>query len=104
MKLNDLPLFRQKVLKLLLKIPKGRITTYKAIAEKLGTKACRAVGSALGKNPWPDKYPCFKVVNSDGRLGGFGLGIKDKIRRLKRENIQVKNSKIVDFEEKIYYF
>jgi deoxyribonuclease V len=42
--------------------------------------------------------PCFKIVKSDGSLGGFGLGITDKIRRLKNDGIEVKNGKIIDFE------
>jgi deoxyribonuclease V len=42
--------------------------------------------------------PCFKIVHSDGRLGGFGLGIHDKIRRLHQDSISVNNGRIVDFE------
>jgi len=52
----------------------------------------------MNQNPDADTMPCFKIVHSDGRLGGFGLGIDDKIRRLKQEKINVEDGKIVDFE------
>jgi hypothetical protein len=42
--------------------------------------------------------PCFKIVKSDGSLGGFGLGINDKVRRLKNDGIEVKNGKIINFD------
>jgi len=94
--------FDQRVHKILLKIPKGKVTTYKEIAEALGTKAYRAVGSALNRNKHPEMYPCYKVVNSDGRVGGFALGTNDKIRRLQKDGIEVVSGKIKDFNKKIY--
>jgi deoxyribonuclease V len=42
--------------------------------------------------------PCYKIVHSDGRLGGFGLGIDNKIKRLNKVNIEVKDGKIIDFQ------
>jgi deoxyribonuclease V len=53
----------------------------------------------MNQNPDADDMPCFKIVHSDGRLGGFGLGIDDKIRRLKQDSIHVNKGKIVDFED-----
>ena len=53
----------------------------------------------MNKNPNADTMPCFKIVKSDGSLGGFGLGINDKIRRLKEDGIAVKDGKIVDFKQ-----
>ncbi|MDH7506708.1 MAG: endonuclease V [Candidatus Thermoplasmatota archaeon] len=80
-------------------IPQGKISSYGAVAEALGDKiAARAVGRMMNQNPDADTMPCYKIVHSDGRLGGFGLGIDDKIRRLKQDKINVKNRKIVDFE------
>lgn len=52
----------------------------------------------MHNNPDADTMPCFKIVKSDGSVGGFGLGIKDKIRRLRQDGIEVKDGKIVDFE------
>ena len=80
-------------------IPRGRVSTYGAVAEALGSKTyARAVGRYMNKNPDADTMPCFKIVKSDGSLGGFGLGIKDKIRRLQQDGIEVKNGRIVHFD------
>ena len=80
-------------------IPVGRVSTYGAVAKALGNHGyARAVGKYMNKNPNADTMPCFKIVKSDGSLGGFGLGIDDKIRRLKEDGISVKNDKIVDFK------
>jgi deoxyribonuclease V len=81
-------------------IPPGQVSTYGAVAIALGDKvAARAVGRMMNQNPNADDMPCFKIVHSDGRLGGFGLGIDDKIRRLQQDSIHVNNGKIVDFED-----
>jgi len=86
--------FSERCYKILRKVPKGKVTTYKALAEKLNTKAYRAVGSAMNKNPYAPKVPCHRVINSNGELGGFALGIANKINLLKKEGIQIKNNKI----------
>ena len=96
--------FYNKVYKLCKKVPKGRVTTYKILAERLGTKAYRAVGTAMRKNPYAPIVPCHRVVNSDGGIGGFSSGVKKKIRMLKKEGVKVKNNKIVDFERVLYRF
>jgi len=81
-------------------IPAGRVSTYGAVAKALGNKSyARAVGKYMNKNPDADAMPCFKIVKSNGRLGGFGLGIHDKIRRLNKDGIMVKNGRIVDFQK-----
>ena len=81
-------------------IPAGRVSTYGAVAKALGNKNyARAVGKYMNKNPDADIMPCFKIVKSDGTLGGFGLGIDDKIRRLNNDGIMVKNGRIVDFKK-----
>ena len=81
-------------------IPKGRVSTYGAVAKALGDiVAARAVGRMMNQNPDPEDMPCFKIVYSDGKLGGFGLGIDDKIRRLKQDNVKVSDGNIVNFED-----
>jgi len=81
-------------------IPTGRVSTYGAVAKALGNKSyVRAVGKYMNKNPDADTMPCFKIVKSNGSLGGFGLGIDDKIRRLNKDGIMVKNGRIVDFKK-----
>ncbi len=56
------------------KIPYGSVSTYGAIAKKLGIKrgGAQAVGQALAKNPFPIIIPCHRVIKSDGTPGGFG--------------------------------
>lgn len=81
-------------------IPPGRVSTYGAVAKALGNKGyARAVGKWMNKNPDANTMPCFKIVSSDGSLGGFGLGLDDKIRRLNKDGIKVKDGRIVDFEK-----
>jgi methylated-DNA-[protein]-cysteine S-methyltransferase len=88
-----IPKFQEKVYKLCKKVPKGKVTTYKIIAKKLKTKAYRAVGSALNKNR-NKSVPCHRVVNSNGFVGGFSRGVKNKIKLLKKEGIEIKNKRI----------
>ncbi len=99
-------LFQQKVWKAMDLIPKGKVTTYKEIAKFLNTKAYQAVGSAVGKNPNAPKTPCHRVVNSDGRVGNYSGkgGVKRKIELLKNEGVEVKEGKIADFKNKMFYF
>ncbi len=96
--------FSDSVYSLAKKIPKGKVSTYKMIAEKLGCKAYQAVGNALNKNPYSPIVPCHRIVTSDGRLGGFATGIKNKIKLLGNEGIKIKQGKIIDFENKLYRF
>jgi len=69
-------------------IPKGQTRSYKWIAERIGRpKAFRAVGTALGKNPFAPAVPCHRVIKSDGTLGGFSApgGLESKTKLLKKE-------------------
>ncbi|MDG6229473.1 MAG: endonuclease V [Candidatus Thermoplasmatota archaeon] len=84
-------------------IPWGYVSTYGAVANALGdVRASRSVGRMMNQNPDADTMPCFKIVHSDGRIGGFGLGIDDKKRRLQEENIQVEDERIKHFEQ-VYF-
>jgi len=96
--------FDEKVWQLLKKIPRGRVTTYGAIARKLHSKGYRAVGMACHRNPYTPVAACHRVVCSDGSIGGFGSGVKKKIHILEREGIKVRKNKIVDFEKVLYKF
>ncbi|MBO5004547.1 MAG: methylated-DNA--[protein]-cysteine S-methyltransferase [Clostridia bacterium] len=87
----------QKVYNYLTTIPKGKVVTYKQIAEYLGNKGlARAVGNILHKNPDGNKYPCYKVLNSKGELAdAFVFGGKDvQKQRLEKEGIEVYNNKV----------
>ena len=72
-------IFELKVYKAVLTIPLGEVRTYKWVARKAGSpRACRAVGQALKRNPWPLIVPCHRVIASKGALGGFAWGVKRK--------------------------
>lgn len=96
--------FNQKCYELLSKIPKGKISTYKQIANILNTKAYRAVGNAMANNPNPIILPCHRVIKSNGYIGGYTLGVKKKISLLKNEGIVIKKNEIIDFEKHIHSF
>lgn len=89
---------------MLKKIPKGKVTTYKILARALNTKAYRAVGNVLHKNPNLIQTPCHRVIKSNGKIGGFVLGKSKKIKLLKSEGIPIKNNKVLDFEKHLYCF
>ncbi len=90
---------RNNIYKFLKKIPKGRITTYKLLGDAVGLHP-RVVGSLLRKN-FDKKVPCHRVVCSDGNIGGYNRGIKQKIKILESEGIKIKNGKIIDFKKKL---
>jgi methylated-DNA-[protein]-cysteine S-methyltransferase len=75
-------------------VPKGRVTTYKQIAKKLGTRGYRAVGGALNRNPYAPIVPCHRVVGSDGSLTGFAGGISSKRQLLVDEGVQIRKGKV----------
>ncbi len=92
----DLPLaaegtpFQQKVWGELLKIPYGNPTSYGELAKRTGNpKASRAVGLANGSNPIPIVIPCHRVIGSNGKLTGYGGGlrIKEKLLALERRQL-----------------
>ncbi|HSM95158.1 MAG TPA: methylated-DNA--[protein]-cysteine S-methyltransferase [Rhizomicrobium sp.] len=78
--------FQIKVWEALLKIPEGRMTTYGALAARLGdAKASRAVGTAVGRNPVSWLIPCHRVLGSDGALHGYHWGLVRKRSMLAME-------------------
>ncbi len=97
--------FNYRVWSALKLIPRGRVTTYKAIAKYICSPgAARAVGNACGKNPEAPKTPCHRVVKTNGGLGGYAGGVKKKIGLLKREGVRTEKGRVKDFEKKIYRF
>jgi methylated-DNA-[protein]-cysteine S-methyltransferase len=95
--------FNENVWKLCKQIPKGKVTTYKLIADELGNKAYRAVGGALNKNPYWPEVPCHRVVGSDGSLTGFASGLDKKRDLLIAEGIEIINDKI-DLKKCLFKF
>ncbi len=96
--------FSQKVWSLTKKIPRGKVTTYKIIAEKMGTRAYRAVGNALNRNPYAPVVPCHRVVGSDGSLTGYAHGLKRKKELLKKEGINVRSGRVSYLSKFLFKF
>ena len=92
---------------LLKKIPKGKVITYKELAIALNTKAYRAIGQILKKNKNPETIPCYKVIKTDGNIGGYcgssQKNINKKIKLLKKDGIKIENNKI-NLDKYLYKF
>ena len=96
--------FAEKCYHLLLRVPKGRVTTYKDLAEAMGTRAYRAVGQAMNRNPRLIEIPCHRVVCSNGEIGGYALGVEKKIELLQKEGVVVKGNRVEGMESILYRF
>jgi methylated-DNA-[protein]-cysteine S-methyltransferase len=96
--------FSQRCYELLRKIPYGKVTTYKEIALALDTKAFRAVGNAMNKNPDAPKVPCHRVVPSNGTLGGYAFGARKKKLLLESEGVSFDGDKIANFSDTLFSF
>ena len=93
--------FTEKVYEVVKKIPGGKTLSYKEVAKKAGSeKAFRAVGNILNKNFNP-LVPCHRVIKSNGQLGGYNRGSKNKQKILLKEgflkwyNLRMKNFVII---------
>ena len=96
-----------KALLLLKKIPKGKVTTYKELA-KAANSSPRAIGQVMRNNSDPVSCPCYKVVRSDGSLGGYmgktkGKAMEKKIILLRKDGIKVGKNHI-DISRYLYKF
>ena len=90
--------FQKRVYALAKKVPRGKVTSYSAIAKKLKSSP-RAVGQALRVNPFAPAVPCHRVVKADGTIGGFGgevsgKNIRKKIAMLRKEGVEIKENSI----------
>ncbi len=97
-------LFQKKTYQLLTTVPRGRVTTYKALADALGTKGYRAIGQFMKHNPYAPAVPCHRVVASTGTIGGFNGGITKKIRMLREEGVKISGKNIIDFPTVLFPF
>ena len=71
--------FREKVLEAERNIPYGETRSYGEVAKMVNNpRATRSVGSANAENPLPLYFPCHRIINSNGKLGGFGWGVDVK--------------------------
>jgi methylated-DNA-[protein]-cysteine S-methyltransferase len=82
--MEGVPQFHQRVYEVARSIPAGGTLSYGEVARRMGApRAARAVGQALGRNPFPVVVPCHRVLAAGGRLGGFsahgGLSTKERL-------------------------
>ncbi|MBO1198165.1 methylated-DNA--[protein]-cysteine S-methyltransferase [Staphylococcus simiae] len=98
--------FQQHVWSELQAIPYGELTTYGDIAKKVGSllnkpkMSAQAVGGAVGSNPLSIIVPCHRVVGKNGSLTGFGGTIKNKIKLLEIEDVDMTHLYIPKFSTK----
>lgn len=84
--------FKDRVIEVVKKIPKGKTLSYKQVAKQAGSQnAFRVVGNIM-KNNQDKNIPCHRVINSNGKIGKYnGLQGKSKEKILRRENPALKN-------------
>jgi len=90
--MNEVPAFHRRVYDVARTIPPGKTLSYGDIAARLGAPgAARAVGQALGRNPFPIVVPCHRVLAAGGKIGGFSAqgGVVTKRRMLAIEGARV---------------
>lgn len=90
---SRLPDFVRDVLRATLAVKSGHTATYGDLAQAIGQPpaASRAVGSALGDNPWPLLIPCHRIIAATGKMTGFSGpgGVTTKVRLLALEGAQL---------------
>jgi methylated-DNA-[protein]-cysteine S-methyltransferase len=87
------PEFHREVYRATLGVKAGQTASYGDVAARLGQPpgASRAVGAALGTNPWPLLVPCHRIVSAAGKMTGFSGpgGVKTKLKLLALEGAQL---------------
>lgn len=94
--------FFEQCYALLQQVPAGKVTTYKALAEALHSRAYQAIGQAMKHNPNLITTPCHRVVKANGQLGNYVLGQYKKQALLEAEGIEIANGQIVNFEQVLF--
>lgn len=85
----------QLILETLRDIPKGKVMTYKTLADRCGVHP-RKVAMTMKYNKDPETYPCYKVISHSGEVGGYSAaeGQVTKIEKLKADGIPVRLMKV----------
>ena len=100
--------FRRRVYESLRRVPAGRVTTYRLLADSVDCRSCRAVGQALRHNPFAPAVPCHRVIGADLSIGGFmgqrtGWAIERKRRLLAAEGVHFRNGRLAE-PARVFYF
>ena len=86
--------FKEECYSVLRKVPRGKVTTYGALACAVGCPGgARAAGNAMNKNQYAPQVPGHRVVRSDGKVGGFASGSTTRIKMLEAEGVEVERGK-----------
>ena len=86
--------FKEKVLKVVRRIPRGEFLTYKEVARLSGKpRTWRAVGNILNKNRNPE-IPCHRVIRSNGEIGSYARGERKKTALLKKEGVKIRKKRV----------
>lgn len=93
--------FRARVYAVVRRIPRGKVATYRIVAQAIRCRSCRAVGQALRNNPFAPRVPCHRVIASDLTFGGFnghtaGGEIRRKQRLLAAEGVLFLGGRLAD--------
>ena len=81
------------------------VVTYGELARAVGLKnGQRKIGQIMKNNPLPVVIPCHRVVKSDGTIGGYAFGVEIKVNMLSKEGVKISKGKILDYENKMFYF
>ena len=93
--LSDYSDFERDVYVATFRIPKGKVSTYKLVAEMIGRpKACRAVANALHNNPLFPVVPCWRVVKSDGGFGGEKRAAAGRCELVRKDGVRITEGKV----------
>lgn len=85
--------FEERVYQALCEVPRGRVTSYAALARRVGVGSAQAVGQALKRNPRAPQVPCHRVIAADLRAGGYsgrtaGAELRRKLDLLESEGVR----------------
>jgi methylated-DNA-[protein]-cysteine S-methyltransferase len=101
--------FQSKVYEALCEVPKGTVTTYGALARRIGCGSAQAVGNALRNNPYAPRVPCHRVIAADLSIGGFqgkreGTAIQRKRALLASEGVLFDERGIIRDKSRVWCF
>jgi methylated-DNA-[protein]-cysteine S-methyltransferase len=101
--------FQSKVYEALCEVPKGTVTTYGALARRIGCGSAQAVGNALRSNPYAPRVPCHRVIAADLSIGGFqgkreGVAIQQKKALLASEGVLFDEKGIIKDKARVFCF
>ena len=101
MQIDDL---KEECFSLLKKIPFGKITNYKIIAEEMGLKSYRLIGKIIGSNQYIPAIPCRRVIKSNSDISGYAHGVEEKIKILAEEGVFTKDNKVLNYQKILHHF